>query len=92
MQYVPIEVMKDFDLKLPNMMVIHDEEGRTWDIKVKVWKDGRTWLTKGWKAFCRWNKVQLGDRCFCEFVPQNDGKGHFLQIRIVRAGTWFPRK
>lgn len=85
MQRVPTDVIRDFRLKLPEHIDICDEDGRTWSAVVKEWGDGRTCLTKGWRAFWKWNEVNPDDKFLCEFVPGNDGTKIQLRIRIFRA-------
>lgn len=84
---VPTDVIRDFNLKLPKHINICDEDGRTWSADVKEWNDGRTSLTKGWRAFWKWNGVEPNDKCLCEFVPGNDGSEIQLRIRIFRAAS-----
>ncbi|KAL1811935.1 hypothetical protein ACET3Z_022000 [Daucus carota] len=86
--FVPSDVIKDFNLKLPKDLCIFVKHGRRWKTEVKVWKDGRTVLSKGWRPICKWNNLQLDDRCICEFVPGDGEEGLFLQMTIVRAGSW----
>ncbi|KAI3441349.1 TF-B3 domain-containing protein [Psidium guajava] len=58
--YVPCTALSDYELKLPPAVEFQDPNGRTWRGKVKVWKDGRTWIS-GWKALCRHNNLKKND-------------------------------
>ncbi|KAF1002922.1 putative B3 domain-containing protein At5g66980 isoform X1 [Apium graveolens] len=82
---VPTDVIRDFKLKLPKRISICDEYGRTWSTVVKEWGDGRTCLTKGWRAFWKWNAVEPDDKFLCEFIPANGTSKIQLRIRIFRA-------
>ncbi|CAK9150829.1 unnamed protein product [Ilex paraguariensis] len=85
--YVPVDVIKDHNLKLRPQMMIRDPRGKDWATNVSTWKDGRTCLHGGWKALCKWNNLQKQDKCVCEFVQGRGRRGVFLQIHILRAGS-----
>ncbi|PSS02559.1 B3 domain-containing protein [Actinidia chinensis var. chinensis] len=90
--HVPADVIKDHKLKLPQTLILLDEEGRKWSAKVVGWKDGRIWLAGGgWRAFCKWNDVQWEDRCICEFMQGKGRQGLYLKMHILKAGSWFPK-
>ncbi|KAK2663565.1 hypothetical protein Ddye_002139 [Dipteronia dyeriana] len=66
-------------LYLLDLMVFRNEQGKEWPGHVFHWNNGRTWIS-GWKAFCKWNRVGLGDFCICEFPPGcDDQKGDIIQ-------------
>ncbi|KAF5951678.1 hypothetical protein HYC85_009622 [Camellia sinensis] len=90
--YVPMDVIRDHNLKLPSNLILLDEEGRKWSTRVVQWNDGRTWLTVGWKAFCKWNNLKREDRCICEFIRGKGRRGIFIKTCILRAGSWLPKK
>ncbi|XP_028102018.1 cilia- and flagella-associated protein 251-like isoform X4 [Camellia sinensis] len=90
--YVPMDVIRDHNLKLPSNLILLDEEGRKWSTRVVQWNDGRTWLTVGWKAFCKWNNLKWEDRCICEFIRGKGRRGIFIKTCILRAGSWLPKK
>ncbi|KAF7114379.1 hypothetical protein RHSIM_RhsimUnG0089900 [Rhododendron simsii] len=87
--YIPVDVIKDHRLKLPENLILLNEEGREWSSKVHVWKDGRTWL--GWRAFCKWNNLKREDRCLCEFVHEEGRQEIYLKLNILREGSWLPK-
>jgi len=89
--YVPTDVVKDHGLQLPENLILLDEEGKRWSSKVKMWGDGRIWLTGGWKKFCKWNHLKPEDRCLCEFVHGEGKEGIYLKMRILREGSWLPK-
>ncbi|RVW61116.1 putative B3 domain-containing protein [Vitis vinifera] len=80
--YVPLDVLRDHNIKLPPKMTLRDPLGRLWIGKVAVWKDGRTWI--GWKPFCKWNNVGENDTCICEFVQESGHEGYLLVVHILR--------
>ncbi|KAI8532898.1 hypothetical protein RHMOL_Rhmol11G0253400 [Rhododendron molle] len=89
--FIPTDVIRVHRLELPKNLIILDEEGRKLSSKVIRWNDGRTWLTKGWKAFCKWNYLKREDRCICEFVHGEGSDGIYLKMRILREGSWLPK-
>lgn len=79
-----MDVVKDHNIALPPTLVLRDEIGREWKAKVKIWRDGRAWLSGGWQILCRWNFIDKDDVCICEFVRPNT-IDMFLQVTIVRG-------
>lgn len=86
MQYVPVDVVRDYNLELPPKMFFRDSEGRKFETEVNIWKDGRIWLKKGWRKICRWNLVEKEDRCICEFMRGKSNEILYLQVTVVKAG------
>nr|GMC61245.1 B3 domain-containing protein At5g60140-like [Ipomoea batatas]GMD86965.1 B3 domain-containing protein At5g60140-like [Ipomoea batatas] len=68
--YVPKEVIRDYNLQLPSTVTLRDAKDRKWKTIVKVWADGRTWLSRGWRGLCRRNLIEEEDQCICEFLPR----------------------
>ncbi|XP_031127737.1 B3 domain-containing protein REM20-like [Ipomoea triloba] len=86
-EYIPMDVIKDYNIALPPTLILRDTIGQEWKSKVKNWRDGRTWLSsEGWQSLCRVNLVDKDDICICEFVHQNTND-MFLQITIVGGQT-----
>nr|GME12272.1 B3 domain-containing protein At5g60140-like [Ipomoea batatas] len=81
--YIPIEVTRDNNIKLPAKVILWDERDKKYDAYLKTWSDGRTWLAGGWRKLCKWNLVQVNDRCICEFVPSL-GPELILKVTIIR--------
>nr|GMD84369.1 B3 domain-containing protein At5g60140-like [Ipomoea batatas] len=85
--YVPKEVIRDYNLQLPSTVTLRDAKGKEWKTIVKVWADGRTWLSGGWRALCRRNLIEEEDQCICEFLPRelgNDKDNIVLQVRVIK--------
>ncbi|KAL0284086.1 UNVERIFIED_CONTAM: hypothetical protein Sangu_2847900 [Sesamum angustifolium] len=59
-----------------------DEQGRKWETKMKQWKDGRLWCTRGWRSLCNVNGIGKDDTCICEFVQDQQGCNHVLHILV----------
>nr|GMD90464.1 B3 domain-containing protein At5g57720-like isoform X1 [Ipomoea batatas] len=86
-QYVPKEVIRDYNLQLPSTVTMRDAKGKEWKNIVKVWADGRTWLSGGWRALCRRNLIKEEDQCICEFLPRelwNDKDNIVLQVTVIK--------
>nr|GLL46549.1 B3 domain-containing protein At5g60130-like isoform X1 [Ipomoea trifida] len=85
--YVPKEVIRDYNLQLPSTVTLRDAKGKEWKNIVKVWADGRTWLSGGWRALCRRNLIKEEDQCICEFLPRelgNDKDNIVLQVTVIK--------
>ncbi|XP_055815767.1 B3 domain-containing protein At5g60140-like isoform X2 [Solanum dulcamara] len=85
--YVPIDVVKDFNLELPSSMTVRDSTGREFETKLENWKDGRIWLIGGWHSLCRRNFVEKDVRCICEFVKGKGQKDLYLEVQILHEGS-----
>lgn len=85
--YIPVDVVRDYKLELPSRMTICDSAGREFEARLKNWKDGRIWLTGGWRSLCRWNLVEKDDRCICEFVRGKGKKGLYLKVQVLHEGS-----
>lgn len=88
MQYIPTELVRDFKLKFTEHIGIRDERGNEWTAEVHNWKDSRFWLSKGWKAFCKWNNVKREDWCIIEIVmPETPEDEMFFKAHPVPAAA-----
>ncbi|KAF3620838.1 hypothetical protein BC332_22405 [Capsicum chinense] len=85
--YIPVDVVRDYNLEIPSRMTIRDPAGREFEAKRKDWKDGRIWLTGGWRNLCWWNLVEKDDRCICEFMRGKGKKSLYLQVQVVYEGS-----
>ncbi|KAF8013637.1 hypothetical protein BT93_I1483 [Corymbia citriodora subsp. variegata] len=84
--FVPHTVRVDYELKLPHAIEFQDPTGRSWRGTVKVWKDGRTWIT-GWGALCRHNNLKKNDWCICEFPEENGFTGRIIKVHTVGGNS-----
>ncbi|KAL2529389.1 putative B3 domain-containing protein [Forsythia ovata] len=85
LMFIPREVVDYFQVPLPDKMLLIDPEGRKWETKLCIWKDGRPWYRGGWKNLCRVNFVCEDDRCICEFVKGKGREGLCLHVNVVKA-------
>ncbi|CAN4107622.1 unnamed protein product [Withania somnifera] len=85
--YIPIDVVRDYKLELPSSMTIRDSAGREFEARLKNWKDGRIWLSGGWRSLCRWNLVEKDDRSICEFVRGKGKKDLYLKVQVLHEGS-----
>nr|GMD90465.1 B3 domain-containing protein At5g60140-like [Ipomoea batatas] len=87
-EYVLKEVIRDYNLQLPSTVTLRDAKGREWKTIVKVWADGRTWLSGGWQGrLCRRNLIGEEDQCICKFLPSelgNDEDNIVLQVTVIK--------
>ncbi|KAL8029813.1 hypothetical protein ABFX02_14G247400 [Erythranthe guttata] len=81
--YIPKDVIVDYDLKIPEKIILVDERGNKFKSKIKKWKDGRMWCTKGWRSLCNVNGINADDTCICEFVREGDTEEYSLLVRVL---------
>ncbi|KAL7085020.1 hypothetical protein ACP275_14G257000 [Erythranthe tilingii] len=81
--YILKDVIVDYDLKIPEKIVLVDERGNKFKSKIKKWKDGRMWCTKGWRSLCNVNGINADDTCICEFVREGGTEEYSLLVRVV---------
>ncbi|KAF8009548.1 hypothetical protein BT93_J0529 [Corymbia citriodora subsp. variegata] len=86
LQYVPSRVLINYELKLPRAVEFQDPTGRTWRGTVKMWKDGRTWIS-GWGALCHHNNLKKNDRCICELPEENGVTGRIIKVHIIEGNN-----
>ncbi|XP_047331635.1 B3 domain-containing protein At5g60140-like [Impatiens glandulifera] len=91
--HIPADLIRHYDIKLPPTLMLLDQEGRRNYVKVATWKDGRTWLTRGWKYFVKINNLTEKDRCICEFVINNGNEDSevYMNMIVLPAGSWLPK-
>ncbi|KAH6796197.1 hypothetical protein C2S51_037183 [Perilla frutescens var. frutescens] len=82
--YMPMDVIKSYGLQLPDTIVLIDPRRREFRATRKMWSDGRTVYSGGWKSLCGMNQVKDEDTCICEFIP----RGQDLCIHV----SFFPPK
>lgn len=92
LQYVPLDVMIKRGLKLASRITIQGLNGKTWQAKVVVWKDGTYWIGAGWRAFCKHNKVTFDDTCIVEFLKVQGQYGTHVRVQIIRAKLKTPHE
>ncbi|XP_042063194.1 B3 domain-containing protein REM21-like isoform X2 [Salvia splendens] len=70
--YIPVDVIKCFNLNLPENVTLIDPKGRQFPAKRKMWADQRIFYIGGWKSLCSENMVEDKDSCICEFLYNAD--------------------
>ncbi|XP_027174767.1 B3 domain-containing protein At4g34400-like [Coffea eugenioides] len=80
--YVPHDILRDHNLKLPQEIILVDQQGREWTSTRNHWKDGRFWYHGGWSSLCRVNIVGFDDICICEF-KRKVGGGLYIEVQIL---------
>ncbi|KAI3443889.1 hypothetical protein Pfo_000554 [Paulownia fortunei] len=81
--YIPKDIINAQNLNLPEDILMVDPNGRKWSAKRKIWRDGRTYYTQGWRRLCQSNFVEEDDVCICEFVQR--GRRLCMNVSFVRA-------
>ncbi|KAI3461438.1 hypothetical protein Pfo_018101 [Paulownia fortunei] len=83
--YIPKDVIVDYHLVIPEKLFLVDEKQRKWETKIKQWKDGRLWCTRGWRSLCNVNNIERDDACICEFVQGEGCKDLYICVRLVNG-------
>lgn len=78
--YIPMDIIKGYNIQLPDKMMVVDSHGRRHPITRKNWKDGRTIYVGEWKIICKLNLARKGDKIICEFVRSDTGD---LQLNVT---------
>lgn len=79
--------MKAHGIKLkPNMMLL-DQNGEKWPVKLIFRTDGRIAMTKGWLDFWKTYKLDIGDKCLFEFVLGRGNISKEMKVQVIRKGA-----
>ncbi|XP_047949340.1 B3 domain-containing protein At5g60142-like [Salvia hispanica] len=70
--HIPMDVIKSYNLKLPENVTLLDPKGRQFPATRKMWTDRRIFYIGGWKSLCNVNMVDIKDSCICEFLYNAD--------------------
>ncbi|PIN26718.1 hypothetical protein CDL12_00528 [Handroanthus impetiginosus] len=81
--HIPKKVIVDYHLEIPKNLFLIDEKGRKWKTKIKEWRDGRLWCTRGWKSLCNINNIDKDDVCICEFVQEEDSEDVQIVVHVL---------
>ncbi|XP_057970079.1 putative B3 domain-containing protein At5g66980 isoform X2 [Malania oleifera] len=73
---IPKLLLSVNDIKLKEEVVLCNQNGRLWPVKITFRKDGRIAITTGWIKFSRDNKLKKKDKCVIEFII---GRGRICQ-------------
>nr|GLL46547.1 B3 domain-containing protein At5g60130-like isoform X1 [Ipomoea trifida] len=81
--YVPKEVIRDYNLQLPSTVTLRDAKDRKWKTIVKVWADGQTWLSRGWRGLCQRNLIEEEDQRQHEIPSYTESERRDLKMRVL---------
>ncbi|PIA52393.1 hypothetical protein AQUCO_01000338v1 [Aquilegia coerulea] len=81
---IPNEIVKEKGLSVKDKMLLLDPCGRSWPVTIYCWSKGRTFLTAGWPAFCKANRLNTNDTCHFQFI---DGVDNAIRVEIFRTRT-----
>ncbi|GER49613.1 AP2/B3-like transcriptional factor family protein [Striga asiatica] len=84
-EFIPMEVVKDYELDFSNEITLVDSNNREFRGKVRKWGDGRVVISGGWKCLWRMNLAKEDDKVICEFVSGENGCRLMMKVSFVRA-------
>lgn len=65
-------------------MMLRDQNGRNWPVKISFRTNGRIVITGGWSDFWREQKLEAGDKCVFEFVLTRGNMSKEMKVQVVR--------
>jgi hypothetical protein len=80
-------VIKAFNIRLEENMVIRDQNRNQWPVKVRFRDDGRFALGRGWSDFRKENNLQVRDQCVFEFVLGRGNTCKEIHVQILRGNA-----
>lgn len=84
---VSVALVRSHGIKLEPEMMLHDQNGRKWPVKIAFRTDGRIAITCGWSDFWRKHKLETGDKCVFEFVLGRGNMSKEMKVQVVRKRT-----
>ncbi|KAJ6844666.1 B3 domain-containing protein-like isoform X2 [Iris pallida] len=81
---IPAELDRLYSLGEKSAIILRDEQGRMWPLKVSSWRDGRRCLSSGWSLVYKKNSLKEGDACLLEFVQEGNG----INLHVFRANEY----
>ncbi|XVF17776.1 hypothetical protein REPUB_Repub10bG0152700 [Reevesia pubescens] len=82
--YIPRSLLFCYGIKIGPEMVLLDQNGKEWPVRVSFGKDGHVLITNGWAPFWKENNLQIGDKCVFEFVLGRANLSQKLHVQIIR--------
>lgn len=83
---IPNSLVNACGIKLNSEVILSDQDGKKWPVKVKVWGDGRITLATAWSLFHENNILVKNDRCVFELVLSKGCVSKEMKVRIIRKG------
>lgn len=77
-------MVKSHGIKLQPEMMLHDQNGRKWPVKIAFRTNGRISITRGWSDFWRTHNLERGDKCVFEFVLSGGNISKEMKVQVVR--------
>ncbi|GAY42815.1 hypothetical protein CUMW_069770 [Citrus unshiu] len=81
---VSVRVVRSHGIKLEPEMMLRDQNGRKWPVKISFRTNGRIVITGGWSDFWREQKLEAGDKCVFEFVLSRGNMSKEMKVQVVR--------
>ena len=78
-QDIPMNELGDYHHNLTPIRIKYQEVTGI----VCRWQDHRIYI-KGWASFCRRNKIERNDTCFCEVISGEDQVVKTLRVHVAR--------
>ncbi|KAJ6844904.1 B3 domain-containing protein-like [Iris pallida] len=78
---IPAELDRLYNLGEKSLVILQDEHGRMWPLKISSSRDGRRCLASGWSLVYKKNCLKEEDACLLEFVQE----GNVINLHIFRA-------
>ncbi|PIN20187.1 hypothetical protein CDL12_07119 [Handroanthus impetiginosus] len=84
---IPVDAINTHKIELTEEITLVDPSGREFHVRRRIWKDGTTLYTGGWKTLCEKNVVTYDDRCICEFLRRDGGNlyihGQYAPVKFA---------
>ncbi|XP_052195326.1 putative B3 domain-containing protein At5g66980 isoform X2 [Diospyros lotus] len=83
---IPRQLIIEHSIRIKPDMILRNQNGKLWPVKVDFRKDGRMSFVKGWRSFWEENGIGYDDKCIFEFLF--NGRRCLrreIQVLIVRS-------
>lgn len=84
--YIHKSVVQAFKIELKPKVVIRDQNGKSWPVKIIFKTDGRIAIGTGWSNFAR-SSVKARDQCVFEFVLQSGNTCKEIRVYVLRGSA-----
>jgi hypothetical protein len=79
-------VVQAFKIVLKPEMVLRDQNGKSWPVKIIFKNDGRIAIGSGWSYFAKSN-VKPTDQCVFEFLLQSGNICEEIRVHVLRGNA-----
>lgn len=80
-QSIPASFKESIDMMTKDEVILKDEEGRSWHVRICDRGRKGAFLSKGWNRFCVGNRLGEGDRCLFELASNEE---NIMLVRILK--------